>query len=126
MFIELDDNNLVNFDAISNIQRNTQLNETTIYLAGQLHPAITVPGTQTAVILKQLLQLKGKFVSVPEIIKREENFNKIMDFHYGEVGPAEIIQVIDKADEIITKAKESKAQLQQLSLFSDVDPSNLN
>lgn len=124
MYIEFDINTLVDQRDISGMKYSAYANETYVFTSDSQVPFITVRGRQAYDVYKQLLELQKALLPINTI--NLDNFKKLMDFHYATPGTKnDIIELVDKADEMIAKAKANK-EATQMDLFPTDDTQILN
>lgn len=117
MYIGITENNLISFGCIESVSYNEDSDTTDFYTkSGRI---IEVAGRQHYDVYKNFLILSRNLLAIKDFTDRQENFNKIIEFHFSD--PAnnhEMIQMLDKADQLIKLTKEAKTrQPEQLDLF---------
>ena len=121
MYIGLSPTNLVSFGCIEGVSYDKNTDTTDFYTKSGRR--IEVAGRQHFDIYNNFLILSRNLLTIKDFTDRQENFDKIIKFHYSD--PAnnhEMIQMLDNADKLIKLTKEAKnRQPEQLDLFNATD-----
>jgi len=125
MYIGITPTTLVSFACIESVEYDEGLDTTDFYTKSGRR--IEVAGRQHFDVYNNFLILSRNLITIKDFTDRQENFDKIVEFHFSD--PAnnhEMVQMLDKADELIKLTKEAKTRKpEQLNLF-DVTGDVLN